>query len=335
MRNAYNDSSALRHEEICRLYGLDPTVHNIKEADDSPKARHFGWPAAERYPIDTPERTRLSWAYASEDAAGPMRDSILGAIKKAADFWGIELPVRKEEEKEKAYVIKISGEGWSDSYEVRNPTELKAIAEHVRKNASDFSYDTKLQFADSIVSAPRSLKERLDDEDVNWLRRVRGEFLTDGNCVKKACDARAHHIEDCKKPELGKIIRDLGVKAASIGEMTPALVRKAASAFDFVDRVCGLTPLYGSKMLNYPEMSIEGMTPEALKFATDNAVFTPTGRMTSRTRIAVRRNDINAFFSKVSGEDTSNLDINGIVTRMHRMTPVEADAFEALLGDKL
>lgn len=336
MRNAYNDSSALRYEEICSLYGLDPAVHNIKEADEAPRPRHYGWPAAERYPIDTPERTQLSWAYANEDMKGSMRDEVLGAIKQAAEFWGIELPQRKEVDPENGYVIKVSGEGWTDQYEIHNPTELKAISEHVRKNASDFSYETKLQFANGVVNAPVSLKERLDSDDIDWIRRVRGEFLTDGNCVKHACDIRAAQVEACHHEEFGKVLRGIGEKAAAMGkDVTPELVRKTASAFDFIDRACGLTNLYGSDMLDYPEKSIKGMTPEALKFATDNAFFTPTGRMTSKTRIAARRDTVNTFFSKVSGENTEALSVNDVVDRIKNMNAVEAAAFERLLGNQL
>lgn len=333
MNNPYNDSNALRHEEICLLYGLDPHDHNIKEAEDAPRARLYGWPEAELYPLDTPGRTRLSWAYANEDMDGSERDRVLGNIKKAADFWKIELPERAtSSEADAKYVLKISGEGWEDSYKLNTPAEIKSIVDHVRKNASDFSYGTRLQYADGVTAAPRELKKLLTSDDVDWLRHVKGEILTDGGCVKKACDERASCLEQVGHPELGEVFRNIANKIQDADVIDAKFLRKVASAMDLADRSTGLSVMYGSAV-TLPEYAVEGYTPEALKVAHENMTVIGDTKMTSRNRIAMHRDKVDDFFGKIAGEDTTKMTMDDLVKRMQSMDAVERDAFEDLLGD--
>lgn len=332
MNNPYNDSNALRHEEICLLYGLDPHVHNIKEAEDAPRARLYGWPEAELYPLDTPGRTKLSWAYANEDMDNSERERVLGNIKKAADFWKIELPVRSEpSEADAKYVLKISGEGWEDVYKLNSPAEVKSIVDHVRKNASDFSYGTRLQYATGVVNAPKELKKMLTDDDIDWARRVKGEILTDGAGVKKACDERASCLEQLGHPELGEVFRSISDKIKDADVINSGFIRKVASAMDLADRSAGVNVLYGS-VVNLPELSIEGYTPEALKKAHDDMTVLSETRMTSRNRIATHRDKVDDFFRKIAGEDTSGMTLSNVIDRLKRMDDIERDAFEDILG---
>ena len=333
MNNPYNDSNALRHEEICSLYGLDPHVHNIKEAEDAPRARLYGWPEAERYPLDTPDRTRLSWAYASEDMDGGQRDYVLGNIKKAAEFWKIDLPERKDVSGDDAkLLLKVAGDGWADEYRINTAAEVKSIVDHVRKNASDFSYGTRLQYANGISGAPKELLKALSPDDVDWLRRVKGEILTDGACVKKACCERAACMEQMGHPELGEVFRGIAGKMANEDVVKAEVVRKVASAMDFADRSTGANVLYGST-ISLPEFSIEGYTPEALKQANDEMTVLSETKMTTRSRIIRNRDKVDDFFMKIAGEDTSKLTLDAVVKRMKDMDAVERDAFEDILGD--
>ena len=332
MNNPYNDCNALRHEEICLLYGLDPHVHNIKEAEEAPRSRLYGWPEAERYPLDTPNRTRLSWAYANEDAEGETRERILGNIKKAADFWKITLPERHEEKAEDAlYVLKVSGDGWHDDYRINNAAELKSIVDHVRKNASDFSYDTRLQYANGVVGAPRELKKLLSDDDVDWIRHVKGEILTDGESIKKACDIRASCMEQMGHPELGEVFRNVSANIKDMDVIDVPFIRKVASAMDLADRSTGANTFYGS-LIQLPEFSIEGYTPEQIKRANEDMVVMDETHMTSRTRIAMHRGKVDDFFMKIAGEDTRTLSLNDVVKRMENMDAIERDAFQDILG---
>ena len=332
MNNPYNDSNALRHEEICLLYGLDPHVHNIKEAEDAPRARLYGWPEAERYPLDTPGRTMLSWAYANEDMEDSERDRVLGNIKKAADFWKIRLPERHEEKAEDAkYVLKISGEGWEDSYRLNTAAEVKSIVDHVRKNASDFSYKTRLQYADGIVGAPRELKKTLSDDDVEWIRRVKGEILTDGASVKRACDERASCMEQMGHPELGEVFRNVAANVKDTDVVDVPFLRKVASAMDLADRTVGADVLYGS-VLRMPEFSVEGYTPEQIKKANEDMAVIDESHVTSRNRVAMHRDKVDDFFMKIAGEDTRSLSLDAMVKRLQSMDAVERDAFDDILG---
>lgn len=333
MNNPYNDSNALRHEEICLLYGLDPHDHNIKEAEEAPRSRLYGWPEAERYPLDTPGRTRLSWAYANEDMEGSERDRVLGNIKKAADFWKVELPIRNEPTEEGArYVMKISGDGWEDVYKINSAAEIKSIVDHVRKNASDFSYGTRLQYANGVSTAPKELRKLLTDDDIDWTRRVKGEILTDGASIKKACDERASCLNQMGHPEIGDIFRNISNKVKETDVVNVQLVRKVASAMDLADRSVGLNVMYGSAV-KLPELSIDGYTPEALKKAHDDMTVIREDKITSRNRIAMHRDKVDDFFQKIAGEDTSKLTMDGIVKRLQDMDKIERDAFEDILGD--
>lgn len=335
MKNPYNDSNALRLEEICRLYGLDPYAHNIKEAEESPRARFYGYPAADRYPLDSPERVRLSWAYANEDVeAGELRDEILGNIKKAADFWKIELPSRINEDVD-AYEFKVSGEGWENTFRVDSPGRLKEVVDHVRKNASDFAYPTKVQYADGIIGAPRELKSGLTDEDIDWLRHVKCEILTDGESVKKACDLRASYLEHYGHPELAESFRGMSAAVAGRDNVEVSLLCKVASAMDLADRAGGISHLYANGELPFPEFSIEGYTPEAIKNAKDDMTSIKEGSITSRNRIALHRPEIDDFFMKIAGEDTSKMDMDALVERLRGMDAVEREAFEDIVGGAL
>ena len=336
MKNPYNDNHALRHEAICDLYGLDPHVHNIKEAEEAPRTKFYGWPEAERYPLDTPERTVLSWAYANEDTTGETRDKVLANIKKAADFWKVELPSRKEASADDAkHVITIKGEGWEDSYKISNATELKSIVDYIRKNASDFSYTTRVQYAEGISSAPAELKESLSTSDFDWIRRVKGEMLTDGKSVKKACDKRAFYLEELHEDDTAGIFRRLSAKIADDDVLKTDTVRKVAAAMDIIDRTYGLNVMYGQGIIDLPELDIKGMTPETVKQAYDNMVFLDDGTLTARSRILEHRDKVDDFFSKVSGEDTSSFSLDQIVDRITKMDSVERDAFKDILGETL
>ena len=334
MNNPYNDSHALRHEEVCGLYGLDPHVHNIKEAEDAPRTRYYGWPEAERYPLDTPERTKLSWAYANEDTEGAVREKVLANIKKAADFWKIELPERKTASDNQAkHIIVITGQDFEDEYRINNPAELKSIVDHVRKHASDFSYKSRLQFASGVSRAPRELQKLLSDEDIEWTRRVKGEILTDGASVKKACDRRAVYLEQAGYPDVGETFRGLANKIKDDDVVEVSLIRKIASAMDLADRTYGLSGMYGSG-LDYPELSIDGFTPEHVKKAYDSMIETSIGT-TSAGKLANNRGKIDDFFLKIAGEDTTGLTIPQLAERLSKMDRVETDAFKDIVGDVL
>jgi len=332
MKNPYNDTHALRHEAICDLYGLDPHAHNIKEAEEAPRARYYGWPEAERYPVDTPERTVLSWAYANEDTTGETREKVLANIKKAADFWNIDLPERKEDSSDEAlHVIKISGDGWTDEYKISNATELKSIVNHVRKNASDFSYGTRVQYAEGISNAPVELKSSLNEDDLDWLRRVKGEILTSGKNVKKACDKRAFYLEEYGENETAEIFRKLSAKMSDEDVIKKDTVRKVASAMDVIDRTYGLNVMYGQGHIDLPELDIKGMTPETVKQAYDNMVVLSDGSMTGKSLILENRAKIDDFFSKVSGEDTSSFTLDQVAERVSKMDKIELDAFRDIV----
>ena len=175
------------------------------------------------------------------------------------------------------------------------------------------------------------MKKTLSEEDVDWIRHVKGEILTDGASVKRACDERAACMEQMGHPELGEVFRKVseGVKDTDVVDVP--FLRKVASAMDLADRTVGANVLYGS-VIKMPEFSIDGYTPEQIKKANEDMAVIDESTVTSRNRVAMHRDKVDDFFMKIAGEDTRALSLNDLVKRIQTMDAIEKDAFKDILG---
>lgn len=330
MNLLFNDPHGTRHAHICKIYGLDQN-YNAKEAGDAPSDT-MNWcalPEKGQYPTDTPERTVVSWCHANYDRTlqGDTKGRVLYGIKKAADWWGIELPKEKVEQPKAVYSFKVATENGDDTYTVRDSLSVAKYADLISKNASYYSYDTRRQVAQGLLDAPDNFKAGLTPDVLASLELAAGRMMASANDVKAACDIRASYAEASGHPDIGNDLRELGDMAK--GDFVPVeCLVKTASAIDLVDRSLGLTVYFKDGTLLPAEQSFAGIPYSHVKQAFDDTLPLNNGRTTTRSLVLSNRSAVETFFSKIAGEDLSKASNEDLCWRVANMDELETDAFD-------
>lgn len=332
----FNDSNQTQLSHIVNLYGLGDEV-NSKQASE-PTAISFtdlAYPEKMLYPINTPFATKLAYCYASEDDTIPAdtKNRVIATIKQAADFWGIDLPARKQEAAKPApYEIKVAYEDApEDLAPVRNATELKSICDYVSKKASELSYDARRQIAEGVLNAPKELRSLLSREDIARMQKTAGEMFISPENIRIALKIRAEYIEGSGL----KAISDM-IKTAS--DNVGATVYKKSDvisilqALHYADKYASLDRMYDSGHLPLPENSLSGVAKIDVEAFCDNVVALKTGSMITKSDIGIKRDAINKFFTNYEGVDTSSMSVNDLTTKIASMPVEDATAFEEIVG---
>ena len=330
MNKLYNDPYGDRHKRIIKIYSL-PENYNVKEAGERPNnvLKWCAQPEKTQYPIDTPERTVVSWCHANEDRelTGTTRNRVLSTIKEAADWWNVKLPEARTEEVGPAYTFTVKHASGEDEYAVNNTTDLKKYAETIIKEASDYSYETRNQIANAILDAPAHLKNSLDTDTLDKLQLAAGEMMVSKYDIKAACDIRASYLDNMGRRELGTAVRQLGGLIKDDKHLTKDVVVKIATEIDRVDRSAGFTVYYGSGALAPVEHSFGGVPYTKVKEAADDMLILNDKVVTSKRAIAANRDQVDAFFMKIAGEDTTEMSTPAILDKLENMDTLLKDAF--------
>lgn len=332
MNALFNDPHGVRHARICNIYGLGPE-YNAKEAGEAPR-NVMDWcarPEVTQYPLDTPERTVVSWCHANEDRTLPddVRTRVLASVKKAADWWGVELPVAREETSPAKHTFKVATEAGEDVYVIHDARDALHFAELICKNAADYSYDTRRQVAQALLSAPADIKACYPPDTRSDLELAAGDQLASAADVKIACDIRAGYLEALEKPEMGADLRELGNLAKGAFVDRDFLV-KTASMIDQLDRAMELTVYYADGTLLPAERSFCGIPYSHAKQAAEDMVPLNNGRITSVRAVLANRETVNDFFIKLAGEDVSKDTADVLVQKLQGMDEIQTDAFASL-----
>lgn len=329
MNTLFNDPHGTRHVHVCKIYGLDPN-YNAKEAGDVPKDT-MTWcaqPENSRYPMDTPERTVISWCHANQDRtlSGDARSRVLAGIKQAADWWGVDLPKEQKEEKPIQYTFKVATDSGEDVYKVTDSLAALKYADLVCKQAADFSYDTRRQVAQALLDGPPSIQTGFTPEIVGNLELAAGRMMVSATDIKAACDIRASYLEAAGHTDLGNDLRELGSLAE--GDFVPMdSVVKTASMLDYTDRAAGLTAYFKDGTLLPAEQSFGGIPYSHVKQAADDLLPLTDGAMTTRKAVLANRDAVENFFIKLAGEDLSKASNDDLFKRIGIMDALETSAF--------
>lgn len=335
MSDYYNDPAGVELARITKLYSLGPGSGAKEAAEDTavPSLRDYAWPDKSRYPVDSPGRTLLSWCYAKEATDLPTEDvdRVLGAIKAAADFWGVTLPVRAEDPHDEgpAVAIKVASGGREDTYTVDTPDAMLQLVGQLRKSAGDQTYDARRQLAEQVLAAPGALRALLSPEDILSLQRTAGDALVTGSDVKAACADRAMSLEFNHHPALAALVREAGdtIKADTI--VGKEAVVRVSRLIDYATRAAGLKAAADTVPV---EDMLAGIPNTEVARFTSSVLALKNGSAVPKSAIVGNRQAVDEFFAKLAGEDVSKLAEPALFDRVAGMDLIEADAFANITG---
>ena len=303
--------------------------YNAKEAGDVPKDT-MTWcaqPENSRYPMDTPERTVISWCHANQDRtlSGDARSRVLAGIKQAADWWGVDLPKEQKEEKPIQYTFKVATDSGEDVYKVTDSLAALKYADLVCKQAADFSYDTRRQVAQALLDGPPSIQTGFTPEIVGNLELAAGRMMVSATDIKAACDIRASYLEAAGHTDLGNDLRELGSLAE--GDFVPMdSVVKPLPCLTTLTAPQDL--LHISKTAHcFPLNRVLGNSIPHVKQAADDLLPLTDGAMTTRKAVLANRDAVENFFIKLAGEDLSKASNDDLFKRIGLMDALETSAF--------
>jgi len=337
MNNYFNDPQGIELARISKIYGLSSQVNAKVAADTSvPTYRNCAIPESTRYPIDSPERTMLSWCYVNEDRSlePKTRERAVAAIKKAADYWAIELPKVPEKAPAETFQFKVASEKAVDTIVVRNAVDVRDLVDKIASSPMDYSYDTRRQIAEGILSTPQQYRELLTGDDYDFLDRTAGNVMVTPMDVKCACDIRAVCLEEQRKPELAKMLREAG-NAFKDTVPTKQTVIKLANLLDYADRTGNLDSYMKNGTLIPAEHSLEGVPARDVERFLNNIVVLKTGSATVKEDLANNREKIIDFFKKIIGYDVSDRSDADIASMIENLSEVDARAFTDFVGTPL
>lgn len=335
MNKFFNDADQLKWDTISNLYGLSDHF-NIKAASDSTRIgiTDMAYPEKGLYPINTPNNTVVSYCYANEDNTIPSdtKARVMASIKNAADFWNINLPVRKEEVEHTAetYTIKISSDDSVQEQVIANDTELKYVVDYIAKNASDFCYESRRQVAEAVLAAPASFKKQLTRADIVSLQKTAGDMFVTPSDVKIACEIRAQYADSLGHKDIANMLKDFG--AMQRGKLTKEMVIKTASILDFADRLTGMTYLYKDNKLALPEHSVNGAARADVELFIDKTIGMKNGSAFVKNDIITNKDKVVSFFKDFTGEDVSKSSDADIFTKIANLDEIGANAFVEITG---
>lgn len=337
MRDYYNDPYEIEFARISKVYGLGEDFNAKQASDPAPSFQDYAYPEKLLYPIDTPERTTLSWCYAKESKELPVevRSRVYDAIKQAADFWEIELPTRMEEVDEDALdpiVLKVASEGKEDTYTIDRPEGIRQVVDQITKNASDFTYDTRRQLAEQVLSAPTCMKVRLNVADIQRLQKIAGDMLVTGVDVKNACTVRARVLEHEGAHTFAEAVKEAGDVTKGDAILSKSALVKVARVIDYATRAAGLKEASDDPNLPLVEDMFRGVPAMELQRFNDSVIALKTGSAVFKSSITRNREAVNEFFSKLAGEDVSTLNDIDLFTRIENCDEIESDAFTNITG---
>lgn len=335
MNSLFNDPYGDRHARISKIYAL-PENFNMKEAGDRPSnaLRWCAQPEKTLYPTDSPERTVVSWCHANEDRDlhGGTRERVLGNIKEAAEWWGVELPRASVliEEPTYSFTVKHANDE-EDEHHIYTSRELLHFAEEITKNAADYNFDTRHQVAEAILRAPSVLRKDFSRELLEDMERMAGDAMVSKYDVKAACDIRAGMLEDNRRFDLARELRRMG-DSFTDRMLDRDTVIKIAREMDTIDRAAELTTHYHTGRLLPAELSLEGAPFSQIKEAAEDMVVIDKTTVTSRRAIAAHRKQVDDFFLKLAGEDTTGISVPELIDKLEGMDDIMREAFIDLSG---
>ena len=337
MRDYFNDPYEIELARISKVYGLREDFNAKQASDPVPSFQDYAYPEKLLYPVDTPERTTLSWCYAKESRDLPVeaRDRVFDNIKKAADFWEIKLPERIEEPEEDALTpitLKVASEGVEDSYTIDRPEGIRQVVDQITKNASDYTYDTRRQIAEQVLSAPSEMKARLTMADIHRLQKIAGDMLVTGNDVKNACVVRARVLESEGQHDFADAIKQAGEATKGDAILSKSALVSVARLIDYATRAAGLKEASDNPNLQPVEDLFKGVPATELQRFNDSVIALKTGSAVFKSSVIRNREAVNEFFSKIAGEDVSTLNEIDLFRRIERCDDIESDAFVNITG---
>lgn len=339
MRNYFNDPAGIELARINKIYGLDQWF-NVKlaaEYQDAPSLKDYAYPDKMLYPIDTPERTALSWCYVKESKDIPAEDlpRVMIALKEAVDFWDIPTPARLVEEKVEVDItpitFKVASEGVEDTIAINSPENLLQVVDLIRKTAGDFSYDTRRQLAAQTLAAPSEMKVRLTRDDILFLQKTAGDMLVTSDDIRLACATRAIMVNEAGHPDLANILKEAADSTPKEGFVPKKALIKVSCLIDYATRAAGLKTADDPNLLPV-ELLLKGIPESEVRRFTQSVLALKNGSAVAKKSVVDNRDEVNEFFNRVAGENVCAMDEESLFNRIDCMDDIEANAFVNVTG---
>ena len=337
MKKYFNDPLGIELVDIAKNYKLDLYM-DVKEASTSdikPSINDFAYPEKLLYPVHTPEATALSWCYVKENSDLPkdIKQKALDTIKEAAEYWDVKLPSRIKEEKEQKQTLtfKVATEDTVDTYTIHAPGNITQIYEQITKRASDYTYDTRQQLAEQILSAPSYFKADLSTDQIETLQKIAGDMLVTADDIKNACNTRAYMIDVMGKPELAEILKEAAESTPAEGIAPKKVIVKIANMLDFASRSAGIKSVAGDKAYGNVEDLFNGIPERGVRYFHESTVALKNGSAVRKIEIVKNREAINSFFDKYAGEDVTSLTRDDLIDKIEELPESTADAFSRIV----
>lgn len=345
----FNDPNYVKFGLVCNEFEVPEFVKEAAAASEQDFSRLAPEAFADQhnklYPVNTKSNAWLSaaiFSYDREALSVEKRASIDVELTKAAKIWGFELPVRRQLSKEAAcacvgHKIEIfNGQGKLLGTTVLEKAEhVRDTLDHLRKNASDYTYSQRRTIAMGLLQANESLGADLKKEDVDWLDATAGFGTCDWATAHKAIMKRAAWVSQTE-PELEKALK----KFASLFEEsnydvqpTPPqhMLQKAAELCDEFDRAYDISRKYGKDEVT-PESELFHLTVRKVGEVAKEFVQLQNGKMLDRTSLLSKKASVDSFFEKHIGDKPYGTDDARMIDEITSLPRPDADAFVSFMG---
>jgi hypothetical protein len=336
MSTAFNDPT---HAKLIKIWHEMEVPGFVKEAASVAEqdfnvvdVQHFADPANRLYPVNTKSNAWLSREHFRRDKGTLEKQAaeiIEKRILKAAEFWGLDEPIRIREEPNKHTIHCIEIEDDVDKQIIKMDVtgHFKEAAERFCANRANFTYSMRRSFARGMLSAPADVKEPLDVDTEQMLCKMANY----GSCTPETA-RDAVFLRMClvrrKDPEtFGQLVKVAQSLQNMEGLMNIDVLHKVARLLDYVDRSHGLHVRYG-RDINPPEDDLFHFTEKKASAVRDEALILSDGTILNRIELLHERDKADEYFEKIAGKPAPEDDDGFIETVLH----IPADEVPTLLN---
>jgi hypothetical protein len=306
--SVFNDPSYAKLLQIFQECEVPEFVKEASESDQDFSDVTMDWfadPVNKRYPMNNKSNTWLSREYFRKERGGLAKqaaESIEKRLDKAAVFWGLEKAAYKNIEAPQGMIhfVDVKHEGHTRmSFPLKSAFQAKEACNYLKKNASKLTYDMRRTMAKGLYSAPEDFKTDLTPADEMFIEKTAGYGVSIPSKVNHAIGIRVTALGN-SHPEYREKLVKLAHELKGT-DLTPAMLDKAASMLDLVDRATELHKSYGTGMTT-PEEDLFCMTQKAAASIGHELVELTNGSRVMYSDLIEKKAQVDEFFKNVVGE---------------------------------
>jgi hypothetical protein len=337
--NPFNDPN---HAKLLKIWnemnvpGFVKTAESVTEQDfNVVDVKHFGDPAKRLYPLNSKSNAWLSREHFNRDKEGIPKEAaevIDARIQKAAQFWGLDQPIRKQDPEAPTTIFHVTIDG--DHNKEKQILDLtghyKTACETFYENRNAYPYPVRRSFARQVLSAPADVREPLDVDIEEGLCKMANFGSCTGSAARDAVFMRMCYVKKKDPEAFGQLVKVAKHLQDIEGLVNIDLLHKTATLLDAVDRSNGLHVRYG-RDLNTPEETLFGFTEKRASVVRDEALILADGSIVNRFELLSEKDKVNEYFTKIAGAQAIE-DDDTLVDAVMKLHESELDTFYDFVG---